>query len=282
LSLPASAAVYWHLLSIDAPTVAALWSWSIAKAAHVEIPALAPLLLALGTWLVYVADRILDGMDRTRREQLRDRHHFYALHRKEFLIAGGLITPLFSWIVLTRMAPTARREDAVVFAVAALYFLLVHLHGPRVERWLPKELAVGVLFAMATAVPAWARTGWNERLALVPLVALFAILCWLNCIAIENWEQARAEHVETVAHRSTRWAGQHFERLASGAALTATFLACVSFQHGTCSWLYFAAAAAAMLLHMLDRHEQKFTAMQLRVAADAALLTPLLFVAWIR
>ncbi|HEX3435703.1 MAG TPA: hypothetical protein VHT24_02975 [Pseudacidobacterium sp.] len=76
-SFLAGAAVYWHLLSLDAPTVAALWSWSFARAAHVELPILAPLLLAAGTWLVYVADRILDGASRAKYDGLQLRHHFY-------------------------------------------------------------------------------------------------------------------------------------------------------------------------------------------------------------
>ena len=74
--IPAALAVHWHLLSLDAPTVAALWCWSFARVAHIDLPGEAPLLLALGTWLVYVADRILDGLDRAKHAHMRERHHF--------------------------------------------------------------------------------------------------------------------------------------------------------------------------------------------------------------
>ena len=45
------------------------------------------------------------------------------------------------WLIFTRMNPTARREDAALFAVALVYFCLIHLapQSPGIERWLPKE-----------------------------------------------------------------------------------------------------------------------------------------------
>ncbi len=268
-------AMYWHLLSLDAPTVAAVWCWSFAKAAHIELPTLAPLLLAVGTWLVYVADRILDGLDSAEWEHLRQRHHFYLRHRTVFLVMGGVISPVFGWVVFTRMSPTVRLEDAAVFAVAALYFLLVHAHGKWAERWLPKELAVGVLFAAATAVPTWARTA-GERLTILPIIAVFAILCWLNCVAIENWEG------DDRAHPAMRWTGRHLEKLAAAAAILALLLAFFDLHDSNRFFLFLASGLSGLLLFWLARNRLRLTAMQLRVAADAALLTPLLFAAWLR
>ena len=277
-SLPGMIAVYWHLLSLDAPSVAALWSWSFARVAHVALPPFAPLLLAVGTWLVYVADRLLDGM--SRHHQLRERHYFYVRHRRLFLLAGTFVCPVFTWIVFTRMAPDVRREDSAIFALAMLYFLLVHMRGRQVETWLPKELAVGALFAAATAVPAWARiTGYNFLLA--SSVILFAILCWLNCVAIENWERRDSDAVE-VPHRTTLWAGRHLQLLAMATALIAATLAFAVPVSRALFALYLASASSALLFFWLARSERRLTTTQLRIAADAALLTPLFFLAWMR
>lgn len=262
-------AIYWHLLSLDAPTVAALWCWSFGKAAHLELPPLAPLLLAVGTWLIYVADRILDGLDSTKKTQLRQRHYFYLRHRAVFLVMGYIITPVFAWVVFTRMSPTVRMEDAGVFVIAALYFLLVHAHGQWAERWLPKELAVGILFAAATAVPTWARAE-NARAELLPLVVIFAVLCWLNCVAIESWEGAAL------------WAGRHLQMLTASAAVLAGTLAVFSLNNSSRFCLLLASMLSALLLLWMARHRTSLTTLQLRVAADAALLTPLLFAAWMR
>jgi len=277
-SIPATLTVYWHLLSLDAPTVAALWCWSFARVAHIELPRLAPLLLAVGTWLVYVADRILDGMDRANLERLRERHYFYLQHRTPFLMVGAMVSPVFAWIVFTRMSPAVRLEDAAVFAVAALYFLLVHMHGQAAERWLPKELAVGVLFAAATAVPAWARIA-GARLVLAPVVAVFALLCWLNCVAIESWESSAGNDS---AHATTAWAARHLQALAVGTIVLSLALAFDSLHDGTRFCVLLASALSALLLFWLAHARRNMTAMQLRIGADAALLTPLLFVAWMR
>lgn len=268
-SIPASIAIYWHLLSLDAPSVAALWCWSFGKAAHLELPPLAPLLLAVGTWLIYVADRILDGLDSTKSTQLRQRHYFYLRHRTVFLLIGCVTTPLFAWVVFTRMSPVVRMEDAGVFVIAALYFLLVHAHGKWAERWLPKELAVGVLFAAATAVPTWARAG-DARANLLPLVLVFAVLCWLNCVAIESWEGA------------SLWAGRHLQTLTASAAILAGALAIFSLNDSSRFYLLLASALSALILLWMARNRTSLTTLQLRVAADAALLTPLLFAAWMR
>jgi len=271
-------AVYWHLLSLDAPTVAALWCWSFARVAHIDLPRLAPLLLAVGTWLVYVADRILDGMDRANLERLRERHYFYLQHRTAFLMVGAIVSPVFAWVVFTRMSLAVRLEDAAVFAVAALYFLLVHVHGRAAERWLPKELAVGVLFAAATAVPAWARIA-GERLALVSVVAAFALLCWINCVAIESWENSAAVDL---AHTTTTWAARHLKALTLTTGLLSLALAAASRHDGERLCLLLASTLSAFLLFWLAHARRHLTSMQLRVGADAALLTPLLFMAWMR
>jgi hypothetical protein len=155
-----------------------------------HLPVLAPLLLGMGTWLVYVIDRILDGLrpDQT----LRKRHYFYAAHRSAFLWAALAVGSCLGWLTLTRMPSEVRREDSLLFVAALIYFCLVH--SRLAERWLPKELAVGLLFAAATAVPTWARLSIGHA-RLVPAVALFAALCWLNCVAIECWEQPSVWHI---------------------------------------------------------------------------------------
>lgn len=273
-------ATYWHLLSLDAPSVAALWSWSFARAMHISLPLLAPLLLATGTWLIYVADRLLDGLDSGNGAHLQARHHFYSRHRQFFLTAGTIVCPAFLWVVFTRMTPRVWREDAAIFTVAALYFLLIHIRGKRIERWLPKELAVGILFAAATAVPAWARLG-GYRLILLPAVALFAVLCWLNCVAIDRWERTGASRAQASAHITTMWAGRHLRRLTTATAVLAILLIPTALEEPALAGLYLASAASAMLLLWLERSELRLSTMQLRIATDAALLTPLFFL-WVR
>jgi hypothetical protein len=263
-------AEWWHLLSLDAPTVAALWSWFFARAMHLHLPFFPPLLLALGTWLLYVADRILDGL---RQGELRERHHFHARHRKAFLWAGALMAVFLAWFVLTHMRPEALRDNSWVGIFALLYLFAVHRPTNSARDnppQLPKELAVAILFAAATAVPAWSRlrgSPGKEQLALA--VVFFAVLCWINCVSIEKWEAGNS-------HSTTRWAGVHLRPIVTMIALFSLAGALLAPSRGLMA-VYLAALLSSGLLFLLDTSSSHVSPRHLRIAADAALLTPLAF-----
>jgi hypothetical protein len=260
-------AEWWHLLSLDAPTVAALWSWFLARAMHLHLPFFQPLLLALGTWLLYVADRILDGL---RQGELRERHHFHARHRKAFLWAASLTVVFVAWFVLTHMRPEALRDNSWVGIFALLYLFAVHLPTKSARALLPKELAVAILFAAATAVPAWSRIGASlgkEQLA--PAVVFFAGLCWINCVSIEKWEAGNS-------HSTTRWASLHLRPIVTMIALFSLAGALLAPSRGLMA-VYLAALLSSGLLFLLDTSSSHVSPLHLRIAADAALLTPLAF-----
>ena len=277
---------WWHLLSLDAPTVAVLWAWSFARTFHLTLsPSSLPLLFA-GTWLLYVADRILDGFHQDS-AHLRERHLFYLRHRAAAIAAAVPVCALLAWLVLFHMLANARLDDTLIFSVAAAYFLLVHLRGRAIQRWFPKELIVALVFASATAVPAWARLTHSHATFFL-IAILFAALCWLNCVAIEKWEQDGGKAVampartsrnwNSQAHtsdRTTLWGRRHLRRL-SAAIASAAVLASALLLHSnpSAAGLCFAAALAAVIFLPLDR--SPMSAFHLRIAADAALLTPLL------
>jgi hypothetical protein len=272
---------WWHLLSLDAPTIAALWSWSFARGMHVQLPWTSPLLLALGTWLVYVADRILDGLRSGASNELRERHFLYARHRGIFLAVGALASLTLIWFVATRMNAVTRREDLALFAAALVYFCLIHVWGPKskagIQGWFPKEVAVAVVFAAAVAVPAWSRVP-AHRASLIPVVTFFALICWLNCVAIDKWEQSHSGPAP--AHSTTRWTQRHLLLVSCVIALLAAIGCAISVMSSgpiAMRALYLACLTSAMLFPALDR--SRLDSLELRIAADAALLTPLLFIA---
>jgi hypothetical protein len=263
-------AEWWHLLSLDAPTVAALWSWFFARAMHLHLPFFQPLLLALGTWLLYVADRILDGL---RQGELRERHYFHARHRAAFLGAAALTAVFLAWFVLTHMRPEALRANSWIGIFALLYLFAVHRPTNSARDnppQLPKELAVAILFAAATAVPAWSRLGASpgkEQLALA--VVFFAVLCWINCVSIEKWEAGNS-------HSTTRWAGLHLRAIVTMIALFSLAGTLLAPSRGLMA-VYLAALLSSGLLFLLDTSSAHVSPRHLRIAADAALLTPLAF-----
>ena len=58
---PSPPSPLWHLLSLDAPTVAALWTWFIAATNHIHLPLSSPLAMFIAVWTLYAADRVLDA-----------------------------------------------------------------------------------------------------------------------------------------------------------------------------------------------------------------------------
>jgi hypothetical protein len=221
--------------------------------------------LALATWLLYVSDRILDGLHPGNAQLMRERHHFYARHRLAFLIAGSLLLSFLVWTVLTRMRPEALRDNLILGLGLVAYLLAVH---HRRSSRLPKELAVALLFAAATAVPAWSRiTAWPGKEQLAPAILFFAGLCWVNCVGIEKWESGQA-------HITTRWAGIHLRAIVTLIALFSLSAALLAPSRGLMA-VYLAAVLSSVLLLVLDARSKHWSPLHLRIAADAALLTPL-------
>ena len=99
----------WHLLSLDAPTVAVLWTAFFTHAHHRSLPSSELAALFLFVWLLYVADRLLDAWRCSGKAQNRSsrttvsaslmpRHRFHLKHRRAFLavaiLAAAMLVPL--------------------------------------------------------------------------------------------------------------------------------------------------------------------------------------------
>ena len=257
--------VLWHLLSLDAPTVAALWTWFLAAANHVRLPLSVILAMAVAVWLLYAADRLLDAHD------LEARHRFHHRHRTAFL-AGIVLSSMTLAALLPGLAPEAIHLYLIEGGFLVGYFILIH--ATRSSHRLPKELAVGLCFAAATFIPTIARAP-QLRLPLLAPALLFAALCSLNCLFIYAWEHPKPT---ASTHPITCLALRHLRSTATTVTLAA--LALSLFDHRAPWPISVAIATATALLLLLDRLGRTLPATTLRAAADLALLTPILFLLW--
>lgn len=262
----------WHLCSLDAPTVAVVWSLSFARAAGVHLPRWIPLLLALGTWSVYIFDRLLDSRKALRSSDLsslRERHFFHWRHRRVLLPCAFVAAMVAIGIVYMFMPAGARGRNSVLALATLAYFSGVHL--PFTPRRRPvsamsKELLVGVLFTAGCVLPTLSRLAGIgihavSLLSIFACFAFFAALAWLNCSAIESWESKPGFRVGSAA-----------VFLGLVGLFTGFSLASVA-PRG--SALLVACAVSAFLLAALDRVQGRVTPVALRSAADLVLLTPL-------
>jgi hypothetical protein len=278
---------WWHLTSLDAPTVAVVWTLAFAWAARITLPAWVPVLLALAAWSVYIADRLLDvrsALIARRLHRLRLRHHFHWRYRRIVLPLALVAASAAVLIVLNFMPIAARVRDSVLAAAALAYFSGVHSPRklpPLLSRIFSKESMVGVLFTAACVLPALSRAfallPAQSASTLWPLYAMafyFTLLAWLNCHAIEHWESTGGPSpVEPSRGQASR--SKIFD-LAILLTLTGLFLATgLVALHPRCAALVLTGTASAALLALLDRCRNRLTPLALRATADLVLLTPL-------
>jgi hypothetical protein len=259
----------WHLTSLDAPTVAVVWTLAFAWAAHLTIPAWLVLVVGLSAWAFYISDRLMDA--RRARTPLRLRHHFHWKHRLVFLPLAVVAGAAALVLVLSNMPPRAEARDSLLAAAAFAYFTGVHSDFRR--RLLPKELLVALVFTAACATPALSRASHPGEI--VPMLAIYTALAWLNCHAIETWEN---EAAKTLALAGM---GSKIARHAVGLALLGLLAALMAglFGQPRTALVLAAAALSAGLLGQMDRWRRNFSATALRACADLALLTPLALLA---
>jgi len=263
----------WHLLSLDAPTVAAVWTVFIAYCAGFKLPWEGPAAMFAAVWMLYAADRLLDARplaDGSTPEELEARHRFHHLHRKRFLI-GIVLAALVLAILLPRMNVAVLHLYCLLASLLAAWLLLIHLlpvHGADAHR-LPKELAVGVCFPAAVFIPTVARTNSPVH-TLLPSAIFLAAVCTLNCLFIYAWEHPNLRS----ASWTTRWAAQRLTLLT--AAVTAAAAMAAWLGHGPLHPIAAACALSAAMLGLLHAQRAKIDSVNLRALADLSLLTPLL------
>ena len=271
----------WHLLSLDAPTVAVLWTALIAHAAALSLPPATLPAMFLAVWLLYTVDRLLDTrhlhpsaplapapLSRHNPPGLEARHLFHHRHRRPLLAMLLGVSAVLA-ALLPHLAPAALRLHLILGSLLLGYFLLIHTSHP--SRRLPKEIAVGIFFAAAVFIPSVSLRP-ALRPGLAPLAVLFALLCSLNCIAIYAWEHP-ATNPRDLPHPLTLLGLTHL-----APALVALLLACLA---AACLSPYrslaLAMALSAALLLVLHRGRRSVSPTTLRALADLALTTPVLF-----
>ena len=243
--------ILWHLLSLDAPTVATVWLWFIARATRTPIP---PALLAaafVAVWIIYAADRLLDTRRSAARTHKEPRHLFHRMHRTAFLRVI-VVAAMLLVLLLTTIPIRLTLGYTFVAMILAAWFGLVHFS--RIH--LPKELLPGFFFATTVFLPPMLH---QPTRALLASGVVFAALCALNCMFIHRWEM---------------YVSQGRRRLLQGAAVAMVVVPLLQ-----PSPIAIAVSLSAALLLLLDRFRPQ-NPTTLRAAADLALLTPLL-VAWL-
>jgi hypothetical protein len=281
--------VLWHLLSLDAPTVAALWTWFIARDCHLRLPFVSIACMALAVWILYASDRLLDTrslsappLQDSRLAELEARHWFHHRHRAVFL-AGILLAAILLAALLPSLSATALHLYLVEGTLLAAWFLV--LHATHSAHRLPKETAVGLFFATAVFIPTVSRGplagASTPQLALLPMAVLLAALCSLNCLFIYAWEHEYDRRPQPLPpHATTRFAIRHLPAIGLSIASVGAALALLPSTMPRA--IPAACSLSALLLLVLHRKRHRLSTETLRASADLVLLTPLALLPFVR
>lgn len=234
--------------------VAVVWQLLFARSYHVSVPWPATVLLAVSVWIIYAADRLLDGLVSI---PCTPRHRFHRSHVTTFVLCLGICILSALVLLLTRVDAGVRNAGIPMLCAMAGYFALVHAAPRAWQKYWPKELAMAILFALGTCLPVYAESP-KDGPAMLPALALFAALCWINAVAIDRWERNEA----------VAW-------LVPLALLTGGLALSLSLT-GNHPWLHRAAGLAAAALAWLARAPEHIAPEKRRVLADAVLAAPAL------
>jgi len=264
-----------NLLSLDAPLVAVVWLSMFAKTWGVSYhPTHSYVLLALGVWVLYVADRLLDATLHGNSPRCQARHLF---HRKYWrLFAGGaLIAAVAALATVLMKSPMAIFSYLIVEGVLVAVFFAIATFTSTAAEDIPyaKNIVAGAAFAFGTALVAHVYLydrGIRDLLLSREFIA-FAVLCMLNISAIDLWEHA-SRNPDPEVQATDELSLTLPLALLAGASL---FFALQAEQHSSRPFFY-AILTGSALLHVLNRTRARFSLEALRVLADLALVAPAL------
>lgn len=255
-------------LSLDAPLVAVLWQGLFAASFGVTLLWYHPIILGLSVWLVYVADRLLDAKKLDLSQLHTVRHVLHAKYYRIFTIAWVLIFGTVGVLALSFLTPREILLGAGIAAAVAAYAAGIHLKAKRPI--FTKELQVGFVFGAGVTLSVWAQTASFQLLL---TTFLFAALCSLNCLLIAVWERRvdRAQQQPSLALTLP-----HLPILLPPTLIlfSLSTLALTPFLPYP---LTLSLSLAAALLWLLNAYQEAFSRESLRVLADVALLTPLVY-----
>lgn len=259
------------------PLIGASWQWAFAQSLGLPLQPHHHVILGASLWLVYLADHWLDGWRLIRPRTAR--HQWVVRHR--WPLAGLWFIVLLSAVTVAASSLTTTEWllGCVLLACTACYFW--HIHSPTTHSR-HKELLVALvytggvsLFTCATALLGETAVSWNTFGARALACTLpFAGLVLLNLGAIAHAEREidYLHGEDSIGRRASDLLGKIHHAALLLLVLSGLTLWLVP------QWALCIGASTTALLWLSKRvhqvHHESF-----HVLADAALLTPLVWLA---
>ena len=172
-----------NALSLDAVAIGLLWQTVFTREFCRRPPDPAELvIIGLAIWIVYTADRLLDSIHLDCSKPHTIRHRIHRDHRRTLGLV--LIAAVATAAAMTCLYATERQLRWGIVAIASVVSYVVAVQLPVVpQRWFPKELVAGMVYAFGISLPAWAAAD-SLDIRLLASTALTGLLFAGNCVVI--------------------------------------------------------------------------------------------------
>lgn len=261
------------VLSLDAPFVAIAWQALLTQSFELVLRPLHLALLFTTVWLIYVADRCFDSL--VIDKAYTARHAFYIKYFRIIVLIASLIMGVVLIATLRWLEPTIFLHGALLSGVVLLYLANLHLLKKPVLL-LPKELQIGIVFALGTGLSLWSQLDASNILLFSLATLCFAALCFLNCSFISLWERfIDAKHQQPSLARSSDV--QNFSNLLQLAIISLCILSMV-LPFDLSLKLAFVLSSIGLWIVNYTQISVKLK----RVLADVVLMSPLLILIFSR
>lgn len=261
-----------NLIGLDAPIVAVCWQEMFARVLGVKLPWVIHLVLGLSTWCIYLADRILDVI-RTKNRMATSRHHFTQRHLSKMIVWLIIISICNLSLIILHVPCKLLFSGFITLGMVAFYYCIRLTRLKHFITLIPREWMCGMLFALGCVIApqSYASDSWMQNTNLILAVIMFGMICSANCIMISVWEMKSDAFVADISIVKThRDLLPYMSLVLVGLGTISAIFACY-FQWEP----FFATGLSAIMLLTTQHYQKRLSSMQLRVLADAALLTPI-------
>jgi hypothetical protein len=298
-----------NLLSLDAPLVAVVWMWILAKSMRVVyVETHAYWLLAAAVWSVYVLDRLLDAWRfKGSVEEMSSRHRFHYKYWKLLLpiVMGVIVYCAYSSF---HIASDALLTAGVSGTGMVILYILVRKFDQG-EVAYSKNFIAAMTFSFGVSAPIvvesiqldkgfydlWfhftSQSDVNFLLALRHglvnfllmtvstvgvvfsssfLPILFGLLCFVNITGIDLWEKSRKSDSDEVKEECEALLGSGLFILAAISLYLAAYKLS-EYERPLC----YVVMVSVALFHLINKNRSKFYLDAQRVLADLAMILPL-------
>ena len=167
---------------------------------HVTLPCNWYITLPLGTWLIYLADHVVD-VTRKKQDYPSPRHQYIKQHLK--LIIGLLISisVVIAWQVLHPFSTLLFTVGCILASLVVLHLLIVRINPTRQSWYNNKELAIAILYSSGIyAAPVVMKYQHHENV-LIPCccMLLLALIAFLNLLMVSIIERSWDEEMDNAS-----------------------------------------------------------------------------------